>query len=154
MVLGVEGSNGGLSNGDEVVNVLLIGEVLVEVVLEVLNEVHVLLNEVVSSHSLESEGLVEELVGVDSNLWVLALGFELTIDGHSVVVVGLIEGSAELLKLKSELSLGVWNWGLASLEEDHVVNNLVWTSSWSLNSSSLSANGGDKSSNSSEFHFY
>ena len=125
VVFSVESGDGGPGNNDELVNVLSVGEVLVEVILEVLNEVHVLLDEVVSSNSLESESLVEELVGVYSDLWVFTGLLELVIDDHGVVVVSLIKGSAELLELESELLLGVWEWGWASISEDFVVHNLV-----------------------------
>jgi hypothetical protein len=125
VVLGVESSLSGIGDQKELINILSVGEVLVEVVLEVLNEGHVLLNEVVSSNSLELESLIEELVGVDSDLWVGASFLELGIDGHGVVVVGLIKVSTELLKLEIELLLGVWDWGSASFEEDFVVDNLV-----------------------------
>ena len=93
MILGINGSPGGLTDGDELINVLLVGEVLVEVILEVLNHVHVLLNEIISSDFLEWEGLVVELIGGDGNLWVLAHLLEGSIDLHGVVVVGLVEGS-------------------------------------------------------------
>ena len=125
VVFSVESGDGGPGNNDELVNVLSVGEVLVEVILEVLNEVHVLLDEVVSSNSLESESLVEELVGVYSDLWVFTGLLELVIDDHGVVVVSLIKGSAELLELESELLLGVRKWGWASISEDFVVHNLV-----------------------------
>ena len=123
VILRVEGGDGGLSNNDELINVLLVGHVLVEVVLEMLEEVHVLLNEVVSSDSLEGEGAVEELVGLYSHLWVFALGFHLSVDGHGVVVVSLIEVSGEVVELlveggliDLEWSLGVNAWSLGTWE--------------------------------------
>ena len=67
VVLGVDGGLSGFANNDELINILLVGEVLVEVVLHMLNEGHVLLDEVVSSNSLELEGLVVQLVGLDSD---------------------------------------------------------------------------------------
>ena len=42
-----------LGNSDEIVESELVGEVLIKVVLEVLDEVHVLLDEIVSSYSWE-----------------------------------------------------------------------------------------------------
>lgn len=53
VVLGVQCILSGFGDGNEVGNVLSVGEVLVEVVLEVLEEVHVVLDEVVSSDSWE-----------------------------------------------------------------------------------------------------
>lgn len=114
------------------IDVLSVSEVLVEVVLEMLNEVHVLLDEVVSSNSLESESLIEVLIGVYSNLWVFTGILKLFVDGHSVVVVSLVKGSTELLELESELLLSVWDWGWASIEEDLVVDNLVLDTSGNL----------------------
>ena len=93
VVLGIKGSSGGLSNSDELINVLLVSEVLVKVILEVLDHVHVLLDEVISSYFLEWEGLIIELIGGDSNLWVFALLLEGTVDFHGVLVVDLVEGS-------------------------------------------------------------
>ena len=91
VVLGVESSLGSPGDNDELINVLLVGEVLVEVILEMLEEVHVLLDEVVSSNSLEGEGLVVKLVGLYSNLWVESLALHLLVDVHGVLVVGLVE---------------------------------------------------------------
>ena len=123
VVLLVEGGDGGLTNNDELINVLLVGEVLVEVVLEMLEEVHVLLDEVVSSDSLEGEGTVEELVGLYSHLWVFALFLHLSVDGHGVVVVSLVEVSGEVVELlvqggliDLEWSLGVNAWSLGTWE--------------------------------------
>jgi len=64
VVLGIECSFGGLSNLDEVGDVLKVGEVLVEVVLGMLEEVHVLLDEVISSNSGEGESTVIKFPGV------------------------------------------------------------------------------------------
>ena len=93
VVLGVEGSSGSLTDSDELINVLLVGEVLVEVVLEVLNHVHMLLNKIVSSDFLEWEGLIVKLIGGDGNLWVFSLGLEGSVDLHGVLVVDFVEGS-------------------------------------------------------------
>ena len=152
-VLGVESRLGSLGDTDEVVDGKVVREVLVKVILKVLNKVHVLLNEVVSSNSLESKGLIKELVGVNSNLWVLSGLEELIIDSHGVVVVSLVKGSAELLELESELLLCVWDWGWASIEEDFVVHNLVLDggSNLVLKSHSLDGGNGQKGEH-GEFH--
>ena len=93
VILSVKSGSGSLSNSDELINVLLVSEVFVEVILEVLDHVHVLLDEVISSYFLEWEGLIVELIGGNSNLWVFALLLEGTVDFHGVLVVDLIEGS-------------------------------------------------------------
>ena len=110
VVLGVDGGLSGLANNDELINILLVGEVLVEVVLHMLNEGHVLLDEVVSSNSLELEGLVVQLVGLDSDFWVKTLGLHLGVDGHSVVVMLLVEVSGEVVQLLVESGLIDLEW--------------------------------------------
>lgn len=99
MVLSVEVASGGVAHSDEVVNSGEVGEVLVEVILEVLEHVHVLLHEVVSSDSSEGEGGVVQLPGVD--LW--WLDSELVGNDHNVHVVLLIAFSGELIHLPLEL---------------------------------------------------
>ena len=128
VVLGVESSDSGSTNNDELINVLLVGEVLVEVVLQMLEQVHVLLDEVVSSDSLEGECLVEELVGLHSDFWVLTLGLHLGVDLHGVVVVLLVEVSGEVVQLLLKgliidlewlgdaWSLGSWEGGLLEFD--------------------------------------
>ena len=125
MVLGVNGSLGGESDSDEVINVLLVGEVLVEVILEVLDHVHVLLDEVVSSYLLEWEGLIVELVGGNGSLWVFALLLEGSIDLHGVLVVDLLESSGELRELELHLLLRFLKREWATSLEDLVVDDLV-----------------------------
>ena len=61
VILFVKSLLGGLSYLDEVGQVLAVHEVLVQVVFEVLEEVHMLLNEIVSSNSWEGESFVIEL---------------------------------------------------------------------------------------------
>ena len=70
---------------------------------EVLEQVHVLLHEVVLSHSWEGEGLIVELPGVDGHLGVLSLLLQLVVDLHGVVIVLLIEISREVVKLDVQL---------------------------------------------------
>ena len=55
-ILSVQSVLGFLANADEVVDSLAVGKVLVQVVLEVLEDVHVLLNEAVSADAREREG--------------------------------------------------------------------------------------------------
>ena len=90
----VKSSLSGFSNLDEVGDVLTVGEVGVKVVLEMLDEVHVFLDEIVSSDSWEGEGTVIKFPGVDGNSWLGAtLLEEGVVDLHGVVVVSHIEGS-------------------------------------------------------------
>ena len=65
VVLGVEVSFHGVGDSEEVGHGSLVGDVRVQVVLEVLEHVHVLVDDVVSSDSWEREGTVVEFPGVD-----------------------------------------------------------------------------------------
>ena len=82
-----------LGNSDEVIKSELVGEVLVKVILEVLDKIHVLLDKVVSSYSWEREGSIIELPGVDAGLWVLTLLLQFLVDLHSLLVVLSVEAS-------------------------------------------------------------
>ena len=73
MIFFIKGCSGLLCNLDEVLHVQKIREILIKIILEVLNEVHVLLDEVVSSDSWEGEGLVVELPSMNRNFWVFSL---------------------------------------------------------------------------------
>ena len=80
----------GLASSDEVGDVDQVGDVGVQVVLEVLKHVHVLVHDVVSSHSWEGKGGIVKLPGVDS--WERSL-LDVLLNGDSVVVVLSVEGS-------------------------------------------------------------
>lgn len=99
MVLLLELGNDGLANSDEVLHVLLVGNVGVEVVLEMLNHVHVLLDLVESSDSWEGEGLIEELPSVNRR----KLFFDFLGDFDSVVVVLDVELAGKLVHLPVHL---------------------------------------------------
>ena len=127
VVLGVEGGSGVVSDDDEVVDGLSVGDVLVEVILEVLNHVHVLLNEVISSDLLEWESVVIELPGVDLWVWVFALLLKFVVDGDGGVVMSLLEVSGEVVHLDVHLvdrdlfttwgwDEGVWVWVVAVVD--------------------------------------
>ena len=108
-----EGSLGVLADGDEVLEVELVGEVHVEVVLDVLDLVNPLLNKSVSPDSWEGEGFVVELPGVYSDMGVEALvSLHFTVDDHSGVVMLDIEVSGEQIDFLIELSLGDIDCGL------------------------------------------
>jgi len=64
VVLGSEVISGGFGDSKEVLHVDIVGNVGVEVVLEVLEHVHVFVHEVVSADSGEGEGLVHQFPGV------------------------------------------------------------------------------------------
>ena len=114
VVLGVDGELGVSSNDDEVVDGLSVGDVLVEVVLEVLKHVHVLLDEIVSSDLLEWESVVIKLPGVNLWVWILTLLLKLVVDGDGGVVMLLLEISGEVVHLDVHLInrdlLSSWGW--------------------------------------------
>ena len=114
VVLGVEGGLSVVSDNDEVVNGLSVGDVLVKVVFEVLKHVHVLLDEVISSNLLEWESVVIKFPGVDLWVWVFALLLKLTVDGHGGVVMLLLERSGEVVHLDVHLVdrdlFTTWGW--------------------------------------------
>ena len=105
VVFGVHSALGSLGNLDEVGKMLSVGEVCVEVVLEVLEEVHMVLNEVVSSDSCEGEGVVVKLPGVDADSWVFTLGKESIIDDSGVLISSVIECSREEIEFDVQLFL-------------------------------------------------
>jgi hypothetical protein len=119
MVLSVEGSLSGLTNNDELVNGLSVLKVLVEIILEVLDGIHVLLDKVISSDLLEWEGVVVKLPSVNSGSasdWFLTLLLELSVDVHGIVVMMLVEASGEVVELNIQLLLGDWKWVVADCE--------------------------------------
>ena len=93
VIFSVEGGLSILEDLEVVGDELTIGEVLVEIILEVLDQIHVLLNKVVSSNSWEGESIVIKLPGVDGELWVLTKFLKLVIDFHGVVVILSVKSS-------------------------------------------------------------
>ena len=91
VISGVQISLSGLSNLDEILNSLLIGEVLVQVVLEMLNKVHVVLDKIISSNSWKSEGVIIKLPSMNTESWFFASFKEFFVDLHGVIVVGFIK---------------------------------------------------------------
>jgi hypothetical protein len=86
---------GSLSDNDELIDSLSVLHVLVKVVLEMLDGIHMLLDEVLSSYLLEWESVVIKFPGVDSigHDWDGSLLLHLVIDVHGVFVMVLIESS-------------------------------------------------------------
>lgn len=107
VVLLIQVLSDGVGNSQEVGHVLAVSLVLVKVVLEVLEHVHVLLNESVSSNSWEGESVVVELPGVDVVVWLLASLLHGLSDVVHVGQVSSVEGSREHVGLVVELILGL-----------------------------------------------
>ena len=114
VVFGVESGSSVIGNNNEVVDSLSVGDVLVEVILEVLKHVHVLLDEVISSDLLEWESVVIKFPGVDLWVWILALLLKFSVDGHGSVVMLLLERSGEVVHFNVHLGnrdfLTSWGW--------------------------------------------
>ena len=87
VVLSVECGLSIFADLDVVGNELSVGHVLIEVILEVLDQVHVLLNEVVSSNSWESEGVVIKLPCMNIDSWVLSFFVKLSVDLNGIIVM-------------------------------------------------------------------
>jgi hypothetical protein len=90
----------GVGNSDEVIEEDAVAEVGVKVILEMLEHVHVLLNESVSSNSWEGESAVIEFPGVNLEFWLKTL---LLLEGLEEVLnvspVSKVEGSREHIDL-------------------------------------------------------
>ena len=96
-----------LSNSDKVDQVLGVVDVGVKVVLEVLEHVHVFLDEFVSADSWERKSLIIEFPGVNESLhiWLSLLGHVLH-DFKSILEILDIEFSGEVLHFFFELGSG------------------------------------------------
>jgi len=119
VILGVDGDLSGLSNNDELINSLSVLEVLVEVIFEMLDGIHMLLDEIVSSDLLEWESVIIELPSVNTggtSFWVLTLLLHLSIDVHGVVIVMFIEASREVVEFNVQLCLSDWESIVADFE--------------------------------------
>jgi hypothetical protein len=77
----------------EVFKMLLVGEVGVEVIFHVLDEIHVVLDEVISSNSCEGESIIIELPGVDVDSWFLTLSHKSVVDDECISISLSVEGS-------------------------------------------------------------
>jgi len=93
MIFGIEIILSTVCNLQEVLEHELVAEVLVKVILEMLEQVHVLLNKFISSNSWEGECLVVEFPCMNANLGVETLILELTINLHCFLVMLSIEVS-------------------------------------------------------------
>ena len=99
VISGVQISLSGFTNLNEVFNSLSVGEVLVQIVLKMLDEIHMVLDEVISSHSWECEGVIIELPSVNTESWVFAIFKKFIVDMHGVIVVSFIKLSREEVQL-------------------------------------------------------
>jgi hypothetical protein len=145
---------GGLANLDEVGKVLSVGEVLIEVILEVLKKVHVLLNEVVSSDSWERESIIIKLPGVNENSWVQSLLLnELFIDLHGIVVMLSVASSGEVVELDVKVLNGDLKSLFAWLVKSRVQLNVQFEV-WLIVSDFDSGGNANECKGSVEFHFF
>jgi hypothetical protein len=150
VVLGEEVGSHGVGNSEEVLHMDGVADVGVEVVLEVLKHVHVLADEVISSDSWESEGLVHEVPGLNLEFWEVlgSLLLEGTEDVLNVSPVSWVKSSGEHFQLVLELTDGLIKvnaWGL-NLNEGLIGDGVVFNVGGS--------NGTDQNEESSIFHLY
>jgi hypothetical protein len=157
VVLLVETALDVLGDTEEVLEEEGVGVVHVEVVLEVLEHVHVFLDELVASNSGEGESLVIELPGVHVHLSLTTVLAELGLNVLSVGPVSDIEGSGEHVNLVLELFLGLIKVDARSLELDEINDTLIIGSNdgevgglEGLKSGGLNLGGGAEESNKSE----
>lgn len=115
------GSDGG-GDSNEVLEEDGVADVGVKVILEMLEHVHVLLDESVSSNSWEREGSVIEFPGVDLEFWGETL---LLLEGLSKVLnvgpVSQVEGSGEHINLVLEFVDGLIKVDAVVLELNEVL---------------------------------
>lgn len=96
MILGVNGELSSFGNNNELINSLTVLKVLVQVILEMLDGIHMLLDEIVSSYLFVWESSVVKLPSMDTGFtshWVFSLLFHLGHDVHGVFVMMFIERS-------------------------------------------------------------
>ena len=93
MVLSVDSVFGSFAHLDKVIDMLLVCEVFIHVVFKMLDDVHLLLHEIVSSHSVPFEGFIVELPSVSLQMRVESLGLQFFVDGHCSIVMLFIEVS-------------------------------------------------------------
>lgn len=125
VVLLVETALDVLGDTEEVLEEQRVGVVHVEVVLEVLEHVHVFLDELVASNSGEGESLVIELPGVHVHLSLITVLAELSLNVLSVGPVSDVEGSGEHVNLVVELSLGLIKVNAGSVKLDEINDTLI-----------------------------
>jgi hypothetical protein len=150
VVLGQEVGSHGVGDSKEVFHMDGVADVRVKVVLEVLEHVHVLADEIISSDSWESEGLVHEVPGLNLEFWEVlgSLLLEGSEDVLSVSPVSWVKSSGEHFQLVLELTDGLIKvnaWGL-NLNEGLIGDGVVFNVGGS--------NGTDQNEESSIFHLY
>lgn len=169
VVLGVEVGSDGVGDSNEVIEEDAVAEVGVKVILEMLEHVHVLLNESVSSDSWERESGVIKFPGVDLEFWgkvllllesleeVLNVGPVSKVEGsgeHVNLILELIVGLIKIDAVIGELNVGgILNKGLVSSE-----GKFVTLGSLELDEGLFGLNGGEgtneKKGSGGVFHLY
>ena len=147
MVLGEEVGVHGVGNSKEVLHMDGVADVSVKVVLEVLEHVHVLADEVVSSDSWERESLVVETPGVNLEFWEVlgSLLNEGGVDVLNVSPVSWVKSSGEHFQLVLKFSDGLIKvdaWGLLTGLNKGLVSNWCDLNLGSSNGSNKGNDGG------------
>ena len=148
MVLGEEVSSHGVGNSEEVLHMDGVADVGVKVILEVLEHVHVLADEVVSSDSWEGESLIIEVPGSNLEFWDVleSLLGEGGVDVLNVGPVSWVKSSGEHFQLVLKLSDG-----LIELDAWSISLNEGVIGDWGILDLG-GGNGSGEEENSGEFH--
>ena len=147
MVFGEEVGVHGVGNSEEVLHMDGVADVSVKVVLEVLEHVHVLADEVISSDSWEGESLVIKTPGVNLEFWEVlgCLLNEGRVDVLNVSPVSWVKSSGEHFHLVLKLSDGLIKvdaWGLLRGLNEGLVSNWGVLNLGSSNGSNKGNDGG------------
>ena len=147
MVFGEEVGVNGVGNSEEVLHMDGVADVSVKVVLEVLEHIHVLADEVISSDSWEGESLVVKTPGVNLKFWNVlgSLLNEGGVDVLNVSPVSWVKSSGEHFHLVLELSDGLIKvdaWGLLRGLNEGLVSNWGILNLGSSNGSNKGNDGG------------
>ena len=137
----------GVGNSEEVLHMDGVADVSVKVVLEVLEHVHVLADEVISSDSWEGESLVIKTPGVNLEFWEVlgSLLNEGRVDVLNVSPVSWVKSSGEHFHLVLKLSDGLIKvdaWGLLRGLNEGLVSNWGVLNLGSSNGSNKGNDGG------------
>ena len=117
-----------VGNSEEVLHMDGVADVSVKVVLEVLEHIHVLADEVISSDSWEGESLVVKTPGVNLEFWEVlgSLLNEGRVDVLNVSPVSWVKSSGEHFQLVLKLSDGLIKvdaWGILRGLNEGLVSN-------------------------------
>ena len=98
VIFGIQFCLSSLTHLNEVSNVLSVSEVLVKVIFKVLDQVHMVLDQVIPSDSVKGESMVVELPGMYRNFWVFPFFKKFIVNEFCVSISLLVKSSGEEIK--------------------------------------------------------